>query len=69
MGVFVYNKSKEKYERAKVEHCPYCKGYGNNFGDDDVCHLCNGYGKLWVSIENTGWTCSFYGRQNRSKLY
>ncbi|MDP8268231.1 MAG: hypothetical protein P9L97_05830 [Candidatus Tenebribacter davisii] len=67
--VMVYNKSKEKAEKAKQGKCPNCKGMGAIHGDDAPCLLCNGYGKLWISVKGSGWTRPLYCQLNASQLY
>jgi len=65
----VLNKSKERMEKAEQEYCPRCDGFGRVVGDDVGCFLCKGYGYLWVSVEDTGWTRAMYARINNSELY
>ena len=65
----VYNKSKELVEKAKKGKCPNCRGFGAIHGDDAPCLLCNGYGHLWISVKDTGWTRALYRHLSCSTLY
>ena len=62
----VYNHSKCRIEKGTWKLCPRCKGFGAKTGDDDNCHLCRGYGNLWIS--ESGWTRAKYSRLEDSKL-
>ena len=50
---FVFNNSKNCYEKAAIEKCPRCKGTGSTF-NKGTCHLCNGQGEVWMSQEDSG---------------
>jgi len=65
----VYNKSTLLVEKATKKTCPRCSGFGGLFHDDKNCHLCNGYGKLWVSVNKTGWVRAFRAKIENSQLY
>jgi DnaJ-class molecular chaperone len=66
---YVLNKSKDSIEKATKEKCPRCRGFGAIVTDNSNCHLCNGKGVLYISIEGTGWTKAMYARMDKSKLY
>ena len=67
---YVYNRSKEMYEKAKKSICPYCKGYGGTSSHpDEKCHLCDGKGYVMLSICGTGWLRPVYARMGDSRLY
>jgi len=63
----VFNFSKILVEDAKQKECPRCKGFGGIIGDVFGCHLCNGYGRLWIS--DSGWTRALHKRLGDSQLY
>lgn len=63
----VLNQSKNLFEDAEHKKCPRCSGFGGVFGDEDGCHICNGYGSCWVT--QSGWTLAPYARSSKSQLY
>jgi len=66
-AVFLYNFSKEKYDKCKQIKCPRCKGFGRNSDDEDEsCYLCKGFGVTWQSIEDKAWFRPLYARMNDS---
>ena len=50
----VYNHSSCEMEEGQLILCPKCKGHGREFGDDEECFLCGGFGEVIRS--KTGWT-------------
>jgi hypothetical protein len=60
---WLFNKSKLREERAKIDQCPACRGSGMG------CKLCRGHGRLWISMEGSGWTLALWARQTHSSLY
>jgi len=58
----VYNKNKERAERAKLIECPRCKGFGAAVSDEENCSFCNGYGDLWSST--SGWLRAKYSKHS-----
>ena len=66
---YVLNKSTGEKERAKEINCPNCKGFGKLFGDEEVCHICNGYGFVWISVTGSSWTRPRHKRLQSSQLF
>jgi DnaJ-class molecular chaperone len=65
----VYNRSTLLVEKATMQQCPRCRGFGGCAHDADAhdCYLCEGKGRLWISV--SGWTRALWKRLEDSKLY
>ena len=67
----VYNKSRLQVENATIKQCPKYKGncysMSHQTFEDLACDICNGFGKVWVSL--SGWTRAKYRKLENSKLY
>lgn len=65
----VYNKSKERIERAENTECRRCRGVGQVFKEDEPCFVCNGRGRVFKSIMGSGWLRRLYEPIDKSFLY
>lgn len=66
----VFNKSTVFAEKATLESCPRCRGAGALSADKgNVCNLCKGDGKVWLSTEGSGWLRRKFRPLEESTLY
>lgn len=63
----VLDKDQNRIVWASQVKCPRCRGFGAAFKDDYRCDICNGHGKVWMTLQ--GWTRALYARLENSKRF